>query len=64
MHTYSKGIADIIVRLNLKKVMGSILEVALLVSGFGGLAVLHEYVSYREDEDERDRYDEGDQYDE
>jgi len=62
MHTYSKGITDIIVRLNLKKVM-SILELALLVSGYGGVVALHEYVLYKQDEEAKDRYDEGDQYD-
>ena len=62
MNTHSKGITDIIVRLNLKKVMG-ILELALFVSGYGGIGALHEYVLYKEDEDEHNRYDEADQYD-
>jgi len=38
------------------------LEVAFLVSGCGGVIALHEYVIYREDIDEHDRYDEEDQY--
>lgn len=41
----------------------SILELALFVSGYGGIVVLHEYVLYKEGEDEQDRYNEADQYD-
>jgi hypothetical protein len=40
-----------------------ILEVALFVSGCGGVVALHEYVLYQQDKDEQDRYDETDQYD-
>ena len=40
-----------------------ILELALFVSGYGGVVALHEYVLYKQDEEEQDRYDEADQYD-
>jgi len=39
-----------------------LLEVAFMVSSCGGIIALHEYVMYREDVDESDRYDEADQY--